>query len=64
MDTQQDEEQNLLKGGGAPCEPTAIHIKCPTVSVDVLLQLGYFLLGGWCQDFHSDHRKTPHSANH
>ena len=47
MDTQQDEKQNLSKGGGAPCEPTAIHIKCPTVSVDVLLQLGYFLLEGW-----------------
>ena len=26
LDTQQDEEQNLSKGGGAPCEPTAIHI--------------------------------------
>ena len=26
MDTQQDEEQNLSKGRGAPCEPTAIHI--------------------------------------
>ena len=26
MDTQQDEEQNLSKGGGAPCEPMDIHI--------------------------------------
>ena len=26
MDTQQDEKQNLSKGGGAPCELTAIHI--------------------------------------
>ena len=59
MDTQQDEEQNLSKGGGAPCEPTAIHIQCPTVSADVLLQLGYFLLGGWWQDLHSGHRKNP-----
>ena len=42
MDTQQDEEQNLSKGGGAPCEPTAIHILRPTVSADVILQLGYF----------------------
>ena len=40
MDTQQDEKQNLSKGGGAPYEPMAIHISCPTVSVDVLLQLG------------------------
>ena len=30
MDTRQDEEQNLSKGEGAPCEPTAIHILCPT----------------------------------
>ena len=44
MDTQQDEEQNLSKGGGAPCEPTAIHIECSTVSADVLLQLVYFFL--------------------
>ena len=43
MTTQQDEEQNLSKGGGAYCEPTTIHIECPTVSVDVLLQLGHFL---------------------
>ena len=62
MDTQQAEEQNLSKGGGAPCEPTAIHISCPTVSVDVLLQLGCFFLGGWWQDLHSGHRKTIHSA--
>ena len=47
MDTQQDEEQNLSKSGGVPCKATAIHIYSPTVSVDVLLQLGYFLLGGW-----------------
>ena len=33
MDTQQDEEQNLSKGRGAPC-----------VYADVLLQLGYFCL--------------------
>ena len=26
MDTQQDVEQNLSKGGGTPCESTAIHI--------------------------------------
>ena len=64
MDIQQDEEQNLSKGGGAPFEPTAIHISCPTVSADVLLQLGYFLLGGWWQDFNSGHRKTLHSAKH
>ena len=42
MDTQQDDKQNLSKGGGALCEPTAIHMLCPTVSADVLLQLGYF----------------------
>ena len=30
----------MSKGGGAPCEPMAIHISCPTVSADVLLQLG------------------------
>ena len=28
---------------GVPCEPTAIHILCPTVSADVLMLLGYFL---------------------
>ena len=37
---------------------------CPTVSVDVLLQLSYFLLGGWWQDLHSGPRKTLHSAKH
>ena len=54
MDTQQDEEQNLSKGGEALCEPTAIiHIQYPTVSVDILLQLGFFFsLGGWKQDLH------------
>ena len=62
MDTQQDEEQNLSKGRGAPCEPTTIHIECPTVSADVLLQLDYFSFGGWWQDLHSGHRKTFHSA--
>ena len=41
MDTQQDYKQDLPKNLGAPCELTAIHIWCPTVSVDVLLQLGY-----------------------
>ena len=46
------------------CEPMAIHISCTTVSTDVLLQLGYFLLGGWWQDLHSGHRKTLHSAKH
>ena len=40
----------------------AIHISCPTVSADVLLQLGYFLLGGWWHDLHSGHRNTLHSA--
>ena len=64
MDTQQDEEQNLSKGGGAPREPTAIHIYCPTVSADVLLQFGYFLLGGWWQNLHFGHRKTLNSAKH
>ena len=60
MDTQQDYKKNVSKGGGAPCEPTAIHILYPTVSADILLQLGYFLLGGWWQDLHSGHRKkTP-----
>ena len=49
------------KGGGAPCEPMAILIQCPTVSADVLLQLGYFLVGGWWQDLHFGHRKTLHS---
>ena len=34
------------------------------MTVDILLQLGYFLLGGWWQDLHSGHRKTLHSANH
>ena len=53
----------MSKGGGAPCEPTAIHISCPTVSADILLQLGY-LLGGWWQDLHSGHRKTLYSAKH
>ena len=62
MDTQQDEEKNLSKGGGAPCESTAIYIECLTVSADVLLQLGYFLLGGWWQDLHSGHRKILHST--
>ena len=62
MDTQQDEKQILSMGGRAPCELTAIHIKCPTVSADVLLQLGYFLFGGWWQNLHSGHRKTLHSA--
>ena len=28
-------------GGGAPCEPTGIHISCQTVSEDIFLQLGY-----------------------
>ena len=51
-------------GGGAPCEPTAIHIACPTVSADVLLQLGYILLGDWWQALHSGHRKTLHSTKH
>ena len=46
------------------CEPMAIHISCTTVSTDVLLQLGYFLLGGWWQDLHSGHRKTLHTAKH
>ena len=49
---------------GAPCEPTAIHISCPTVSADVLLQLGYILLGDWWQALHSGHRKTLHSTKH
>ena len=43
-DTQQNEKQNLSKGGVAPCEPTAINIECPTVSADVLLLLGYFFI--------------------
>ena len=64
MDTQQGEEQNLSKGGGAPCEPMAIHIECPTVSADVLLQLSYFLLGCWWHNLHSGHRKTLPSAKH
>ena len=64
MDTQKDEEQILSKSGGAPCEPTAIHISCPTVTADVLLQLGYLLLGGWWQDLHSGHCKTLHSTKH
>ena len=34
------------------------------MSADVLLQLGYFLFGGWWQDLHSGHRKTLHSAKH
>ena len=34
------------------------------MSTDVLLQLGYILLGGWWQDLHSGHRKTLHSAKH
>ena len=34
------------------------------LSADVLLQLGYFLSGGWWQDLHSGHRKTLHSAKH
>ena len=59
MDTQQYEKQNLSKDGGTPCEPTAIHVKRPTVSADVVLQLGYFLLGGWWQDLHSGHSKNP-----
>ena len=33
MDTQQDEKRNLSKGGGAPCEPTSIHILYPTVVI-------------------------------
>ena len=64
MDTQQEEEQNLLKGGGAPCEPTAIHISCSTVCAFVLLQLGYYLFRGWWQNLHSGNRKTLHSAKH
>ena len=62
MDTQQDEKQNLSKGGGAPCEPIVIHISCPTVSAAVLLQLGDFLLEGWWQDLNSSHWKTLHST--
>ena len=34
------------------------------MSVDVLLQLGYFLLGGWWQALHSGHRKSLYSAKH
>ena len=64
MDTQQDENQNLSKGGGAPCEQMAIHIWCPTVPVDVILQLGYPFLGGLWWDFHSGHCKTPHYTKH
>ena len=37
IDTQQDEKQNLSKGAEAPCEPTAMHIWCATVSADVVL---------------------------
>ena len=44
MDTQQDEEENLSKGRGAPCEPMAIHIQCPTVSADVILLVGLLLI--------------------
>ena len=62
MDMQQDEKQNLSKGGGTPCESMAIHICCITVSADILLQLGYVFLGGWWQDLHYGHRKTLHSA--
>ena len=36
-------------------------IWCPTVSVDVLLQLGYILLGSWWRDLHSGQRKTLNS---
>jgi len=32
----------MSKGGGAPCEPRTIHISCPAVPVDILLQMGYF----------------------
>ena len=57
MDTQQDEKQNLSKGGGAPYEPMAIHISCPTVSVDILLQLGNLymrrLVAGFALHLHS-----------
>ena len=42
----------------------AINFSCPTVSADILLQLGYCFLGGWWQDLHSGHRKTLHSAKH
>ena len=55
MDIQLDYKQNMSKGGGAPCEPTAIHIWCPTVSADIFPQLGYCFLGGWWQDLHSGH---------
>ena len=46
IDTQQDERQNLSKGGGARCELTAIHIWCPIVFADILLQLDYLFVGG------------------
>ena len=39
-------------------------ISSTQLSADVLLQLGYFLLGGWWQDLHSGHRKTHHSTKH
>jgi len=39
-------------------------ISSAQLSADVLLQLGYFLLGGWWQDLHSCHRKTLRSAKH
>ena len=45
------------------CKPTAIHIWCPTVSVDILFQLGTFL-GGRCQDLQSGHCKTLYSTKH
>ena len=44
MDSQEDLKQNLSNGEEAPCEPTPIHIWCPTASVDIALQLGYLFL--------------------
>ena len=64
IDTQQALKQNLSKNGGVLCEPTAIQIWCPTVSADVLLQLGFPFLGGWWQDLHFGHCKILHSAKH
>ena len=34
------------------------------MSANVLLQLGYFILGGWWQDLHSGHHKTLHPTKH
>ena len=63
MDTQQDKNKTCQRAEELLVSQRP-SISSAQLSADVLLQLGYFLLGDWWQDLHCGQCKTLHSAKH